>query len=44
MEQTRSLVPEKLYKIRDIKVEAKIWTPRMLVALAKGVEGGNGLA
>jgi RNA-directed DNA polymerase len=39
MEQTRPTVQE-LYMARSIHAEAKVWTPRMLVALVKGVKGG----
>jgi hypothetical protein len=34
-------VLEELIKIRDIKVEAEAWTPRMLTAPAYGVKGGK---
>jgi RNA-directed DNA polymerase len=40
MVQNRPTVQE-LYEARGIHAEAKVWTPRMLVALVNGVEGGR---
>jgi RNA-directed DNA polymerase len=41
MEQNRPSVRETLSKVRSIKAEAEIWTPRMLTALVNGVKGGK---
>jgi RNA-directed DNA polymerase len=41
MEQNRPSVRETLNKVRGVKAEAEIWSPRMLAALVNGVKGGK---